>query len=104
MIDDAFLNDLGLGGLPEEKKHVLVQQMLHTLELRVGTRLSEDMSDEQLDEFERIIGQSEDSSEAATEWLKANNPSYNQVIGEEIEKFKSDLRSDLDQLMQGAAQ
>ena len=98
-IDDAFLEDLGLGGLSDDKKRVLIRQLLETLQLRVGTRLSEDLTDEQLDDFERTVGDSDDSGAAAEAWLKQNHANYNEVINEEIAKLKDDLRTNLGQVM-----
>lgn len=98
-IDDAFLEDLGLAGLSADKKNVLVQQLLETLQLRVGTRLSEDLSDEQLDEFEQTVGGSEDSGAAAEAWLKQNHPHYAAIVDEEVARLKDELRTNLSQVM-----
>jgi hypothetical protein len=97
-IDDNFLADLGLGNLDSDKKQVLVQQLLETLQLRVGTRLSEDLTDEQLDDFERTVG-SQDDPAAGEEWLKRNNPNYANIVSEEVAKLKDDLRSNLSAVM-----
>lgn len=72
-LDEKFLNDLGLGDLPEEQKKPFLQHIYNELELRVGTRLSEGMNDEQLDEFESIIDQKEGVVDA---WLEKNIPNY----------------------------
>ncbi|MDX2776259.1 DUF5663 domain-containing protein [Streptomyces caniscabiei] len=98
-IDEAFLEELGLAGLSADKKNVLVQQLLETLQLRVGARLSEDLTDEQLDDFERTMGGSEDSGGAAEEWLKQNNPRYAEIVEEEVARLKEDLRTNLAQVM-----
>jgi hypothetical protein len=98
-IDEAFLEELGLAGLSADKKNVLVQQLLETLQLRIGTRLSEDLTDEQLDDFERTIGGAEDSSAMAEAWLKQNNPNYTAIVDEEVARLKDDLRSNLSAIM-----
>ena len=54
-LDDQFLKDIGLDGLPEEQKKPFLQHIYSELELRVGTRLSDGLSDTQLEEFEKII-------------------------------------------------
>ena len=48
-LDDKFLQDVGLGGLPEEQKQAFLAYFREQLELRVGTRLSEGLTDAQLD-------------------------------------------------------
>jgi len=77
-LDDQFLKDIGLDNLPEEQKKPFLQHIYSELELRVGTRLSDGLSDAQLEEFEEII----DRKEAKiTEWLSQHAPSYAQEEG-----------------------
>lgn len=72
-LDDDFLEDLGLGAMPEEQKKPFLQHIYQELELRVGTKLSAGMSDEQLVEFEAII----DKKDGAIEkWLESKVPDY----------------------------
>lgn len=54
-IDDTLLQDLGLMSLPKPERDALLRQIYETLEMRVGMKLAERMSDQQLDEFERFI-------------------------------------------------
>lgn len=72
-LDDKFLQDLGLDQLPEEQKQAFLQHIYEELELRVGTKLSDGLSDTQLDEFEGIIDRKE---EAVNAWLTQYAPSY----------------------------
>lgn len=72
-LDDKFLQDLGLDQLPEEQKQAFLQHIYEELELRVGTKLSDGLSDAQLEEFEAII----DRKDAViTEWLNKFVPNY----------------------------
>lgn len=72
-LDDKFLEDLGLDQLPEEQRKAFLQHIYEELELRVGTRLSDGMSDAQLEEFESIIDKKEDVIVA---WLGEHAPEY----------------------------
>lgn len=72
-LDDKFLQDVGLGNLPEDQKQAFLAYFREQLELRVGTRLSEGLSDAQLDEFESFIDRDE---QKVNEWLSANVPNY----------------------------
>lgn len=54
-LDDNFLNDVGLGGLPDDQKQAFLQHIYEELELRVGTKLSEGLSEDQMGEFESFI-------------------------------------------------
>lgn len=72
-LDDQFLQDVGLGGLPDDQKKMFLDHFREQLELRVGTRLSEGLSDAQLEEFESFIDRKDDRVNA---WLAANVPNY----------------------------
>jgi hypothetical protein len=72
-LDDKFLQDLGLDQLPEEQKQAFLQHIYEELELRVGTKLSDGLSDTQLEEFEAIIDRKED---VIMEWLNKYVPNY----------------------------
>ncbi len=54
-LNNDFLEQIGLGGMPEEHKAEFLQHIHAELERRVGPRLAEGMSDAQLAEFEGII-------------------------------------------------
>ena len=72
-LDDKFLQAVGLGDLPEDQKKLFLDHFREQLELRVGTRLSEGLSDAQLEEFESFIDRKDDRVNA---WLAANVPNY----------------------------
>lgn len=74
-LDDQFLQDIGLANLPEEQKGPFLQHVYDQLEYRVGVRLSEGMSDAQLEEFEAIIDK---KPEVVSAWLTQNAPGYAQ--------------------------
>ena len=72
-LDDKFLQDLGLDQLPEAQRQAFLQHIYDELELRVGTQLSEGMSDEQLEQFEAII----DKDQGVIEnWIAQYAPDY----------------------------
>ncbi|MBC7764317.1 hypothetical protein H7Y29_01250 [Microbacteriaceae bacterium] len=72
-LDDKFLQDVGLGDLPDDQKQAFLEHFREQLELRVGTRLSEGLSDSQLAEFESFIDR--DVAKVDT-WLTGNVPQY----------------------------
>lgn len=142
-IDDSLLEELGLATLPKEERDKLLRQIYETLEMRVGMRLAERMSDAQLDEFERFINgdlvftegylnqikpnwsQSEayvkavQSAQSAAQtagrqfnenavktefgaltWLETNFPDYKQVVAEELEKLKGEIKADSSKIVE----
>jgi hypothetical protein len=100
-IDDNFLQSVGLGTLPAAEKQKLLAHIYETLETRVGMKLAEKMSDEQLDEFEGFIDTNDESG--AMKWLETNFPNYPAVVQEELEKLRSELTRDAPKIL-GAAQ
>ena len=72
-LDDQFLADIGLNELPEDQKKPFLQHIYEELELRVGTRLSDGLSDAQLEEFEKIIDRDQATIDG---WLANYVPQY----------------------------
>lgn len=72
-LDDKFLADIGLNDLPDDQKQAFLQHIYEELELRVGTRLSDGLSDQQLEEFEKIIDRDQPTIDA---WLAAHVQDY----------------------------
>ena len=72
-LDDNFLKDIGLNDMPEDQKQAFLQHIYEELELRVGTKLSDGLSDQQLEEFEKII----DKDQAVIDnWLTVHVQDY----------------------------
>lgn len=90
-LDDNLLQELGLGALPTEDKNKMLAHIYETLELRVGMKLAEQMSDAQLDEFEGFIDRNDEAG--ALKWLETNFPNYKQVVADELEKLKSEIKA-----------
>lgn len=72
-LDDNFLQEIGLADLPEEQRQPFLEHIYSQLEMRVGTRLSDGLSDEQLGEFEAFIDRNE---EAVMRWVGMYAPNY----------------------------
>lgn len=101
-LDDNFLQEIGLGGLPAQDKNAMLQQIYETLEIRVGMRLAEQMSDAQLDEFEQFINKNDEAG--ALKWLETNLPHYKDVVAEELNKLKEEIKANAPQILQVAQQ
>ena len=72
-LDDKFLADIGLNDLPDDQKQEFLQHIYEELELRVGTKLSDGLSDQQLEEFEKIIDRDQATIDS---WLAAHVQDY----------------------------
>lgn len=96
-LDDNLLNELGLANLPAEEKAKFLKHMYETLEMRVGTRLAERMTDTQMSEFERFINSNDE--QGAFHWLEGNFPDYKTVVADEFEKLKVEIKPLADQIL-----
>lgn len=88
-LDNAFLEELGLGTLPPVEKNKMLAHIYETLEMRVGMKLAEQMSNDQLDEFESYINAQDEAG--ALKWLESNFPNYKDVVAQELEKLKGEI-------------
>jgi predicted sugar kinase len=99
-LDDNFLKELGLGDLPQEEKDPMKAHIYETLELRVGMKLASNMTDAQLDEFESLMNQQDEAG--ALKWLETNFPNYKQVVAEELEKLKEEVKAAAPQILEAS--
>jgi hypothetical protein len=96
-LDDNLLKELGLGALPADEKNRMLAHIYETLEMRVGMKLAEQMSNEQLDEFEGFIDRNDEAG--ALKWLETNFPNYKQVVADELEVLKAEIRAAAPQIV-----
>lgn len=89
-LDENLLVELGLAALPKDEKTSFLKHMYETLEMRVGTRLAERMSDQQMGEFEQFIKGNDE--QGAFHWLENNFPNYKEVVAEEFEVLKNEIK------------
>ena len=96
-IDDSTLDELGLGSLTSAEKQKMLGHIRETLELRVGTKLADQMSEAQLDEFEQFIDSNDQT--AALKWLETNFPRYPEVVQTEFEALKTEIKRDAPKIL-----
>ncbi|CAN5197924.1 hypothetical protein BH09PAT3_BH09PAT3_1120 [soil metagenome] len=101
-IDNDLLQQLGLAGLPEVEKNSLLRHIYETLEMRVGMRLADQMTNEQLDEFEKYFDAKDDAG--AFKWLEANFPNYKDIVQQEFEKLKVEVGQSAPQILAASQQ
>ncbi len=101
-LDDNLLIELGLGSLPPDEKNKMLAHIYETLEMRVGMKLAEKMTNEQLDEFEGFIDKNDEAG--ALRWLETNFPNYKQVVADELEALKLEIKQAAPQIVEAANQ
>jgi hypothetical protein len=84
-LDDTFLQDVGLSDLPADQKEAFLQHIYSELELRVGTKLSEGMTEVQLSQFEafvdatdpnKAVDEREQAANKVMQWFEQYMPNY----------------------------
>jgi hypothetical protein len=100
-LDNNLIEELGLGALPDHEKQLLLRQIYEKLEMNVGVRLADQMSNEQLDEFEKFVDANDDKG--AFQWLESNFPNYKDVVNQEFEKLKAEIKQYAPQMLAVAA-
>src|SRR5580658_6028959 len=101
-IDNSLLEELGLAGLPDAEKNSLLKHIYETLEMRVGMRLADQMSNEQLDEFEQYFEAKDDAG--AFKWLETNFPNYKDIVQQEFDKLKAEVAQSALQILSASTQ
>jgi hypothetical protein len=72
-LDDTFLQEVGLLDLPEDQKKAFLEHIYSELELRVGTKLSEGLNDDQMAQFEAFVDRDEAKVQS---WFDKYLPNY----------------------------
>ena len=101
-IDNSLLEEVGLGGLPATEKNSFLKHIYETLEMRVGIRLADQMSNQQLDEFERYFEAKDDAG--AFKWLETNFPNYKDIVQQEFDKLKAEVAQSAPQILAASQQ
>ena len=77
-ISKADLWKLGISIKNQKKFKVFTDFLLEELEVRIGRKVSEGLSEAQLEEFDSLQSQNK-----TNEWLERNKPNYREIVNEE---------------------
>jgi hypothetical protein len=75
-LGEQFLTDVGLEELPAEQQLAFLQHVYAEMEIRTGERLTEGMTDEQIDEFGYFVDM---DVEGMTKWYQEHLPAYSKT-------------------------
>ena len=85
--DENFLQEMGLSAMPADKKQEFLNYIQEELEVRIGERISKGLTEEQLQEFDSLLG-----SEEAAAWLEKNRPDYREIVNRCVEEMKQAIK------------
>lgn len=77
-ITKADLLNLGINIQDQREFERFADFLLEELEVKIGERISEGLSDDQLDEFDSLHNRSKEN-----EWLQTNEPNFRDIVREE---------------------
>ena len=80
-IDEEFLERVGLGSLPEDVRKKLLVKYQDDLEVMIGRKVSESLSESKFYEFEKVIDGDE---ETIKEWLDKSGDYKNDEVYKKI--------------------
>ena len=86
---DDLIKDLGIDKLDAEKQADVLNQLYDTLQMRVGARLAEDLTEEQAAKIEEASKKSEAEAQAA---LMEVVPNYDELVADELEGMRQELK------------
>ena len=89
-VDEDFMTEVGLADMPTAEKQAFMDHAEEELEVRVGQKISANLSDAQIDEFSRI----NDSGDATLSWLEKNVPNFRDIVMQVFQTFKQELAAE----------
>ncbi|MDO4753212.1 MAG: DUF5663 domain-containing protein [Candidatus Saccharibacteria bacterium] len=92
--DENFLQEMGLSSMSADKKQEFLNYIQNELEIRIGRRISEGLTEAQLQEFDNLTEPAEISK-----WLEKNRPDYHEIVDRCIEEMKQAIVKNRDQLL-----
>lgn len=92
--DENFLQEMGLSSMPEDQKKAFLEYVEEELEVRIGERIAQGLTEVQLNQFDQITDQAE-----AAKWLEVNRPDYRDIVNRTIDEMKEEIRANHDRLV-----
>jgi len=96
-IKENIIKDLGLESLSEEEREVRLSQVGLLIYQNVLMRIMETMSDENIDEFEKLLDKNAGPSEVFT-FLKNKVEDFEKIVSAESEKFRIHTNTIMDKI------
>jgi hypothetical protein len=90
---DDLIKDLGIDRMDPEKQADILSELYDTLQMRVGARLAEDLTEEQAAKIEEASKKGEAEAQAA---LQEVVPNYDELVADELEGMRQELKVVID--------
>jgi hypothetical protein len=93
--DDQFFQAIGLGSASDEDRAKMVSKLAELVQGRVAAQLSELLTDDQLEHFDKLLDSEGD--DAALAYVEQVYPQYPQLLQQEIDHVKQQFVADVHQ-------
>lgn len=98
-VNEKFMQEVGLGAMPEAERKAFMNHAEEELEVRVGQGIGEFLTEELLVEFEGI-----DDLDAAAVWLEKYVPNFREVVTKICDDFKAEIKMQAPEILGEATQ
>lgn len=89
-INNDYLDSIGVKAETEEQKQNALVVILEIFQDRLGTKITELLNDEQIDEFSKVNATGD--SQQSLEWISANVPQYEQIGDSLLKELQEELK------------
>lgn len=96
---EEIIKALELQSLPADQQKEIIDKMTEIVLSRVSIRLTDQMTDEELDEFEKVVD--EGGMEKGLHYLAQIFPNIPGIIQEELNTLQQEVKSDLSNMQSG---
>ena len=94
--DDEFLASVGLKMMPESQKEGFLKYVQEEVEVRVGEKVCEGLSDKEVAELEACA-----DGEETLDWLRVNRPNFREMIDEVVDSVKEAIVKNAERILAG---
>lgn len=94
-----ILNRLGLDKQPPEVQKQIVDKFLQVLNGRVSQSLAESLNEQQIAEFNRLLGKVGENDQQLSDWVNKNVPHQAQTVREEYQLLLDQMQGDMDAIL-----
>jgi len=92
-IQQTFLDELGLGDLPQEKQEAILVKMTEVILKRIFLETVEKLSDTDKEDYAQMI-ESQSEPDQIENFLKEKIPNYEEMVKEIVENFKKEMKEE----------
>ena len=87
LLNINLVKELGLDSLPQEKKNLLINQMLEVVESRINLEVLSVLTEEQKKELDKVL----DSEGDMIQFLRSKISNFDLMVAETVANFKKEI-------------